>query len=110
MTSTGITSGLLITLSSIQSMADVAVQVLPQMQGVTTGERRNQWMAAVIEADSPEALEELHNLVSSTPGIEHVDVVSVHFDKPSDPESVDAVALPDLTGIGLDQPAVRTIP
>jgi hypothetical protein len=76
-----ITSGLVLTLSSDPALAGQARTTLLQRAELTVGQQNLRWLPVVAEAHDVGASRDLHDWLSSLPGIDFVDVVHVDFEE-----------------------------
>ncbi len=75
-----ITSGLVITLSLDAALAAQVIPTLSTRHEFTPGERNDRWLPVAMEARDDAESRELHDWLHALPGVEFVDVVSVHFE------------------------------
>ena len=77
-----ITSGLVITLSSDAELAAHALTQLSARPEFMPGGRTDRWLPVAMEARDDSASRDLHDWLQALPGVDYVDVVSVHFEEP----------------------------
>jgi hypothetical protein len=75
-------SGLAITLSEQTKVADAAITALHRHHAVELGPRVGRRLAATTDTASTSSDEELWHWMRALPGVDHIDVVFVHFDEP----------------------------
>ena len=74
-----ITSGLVVTLSSDAALAAQATAKIAGRVEFTLAERSDRWLPVAMEARDDAQSRELHDWIGSLPGVEYLDVTSVHF-------------------------------
>lgn len=74
-----ITSGLVLTLAADPGLAREARTILLNRPELTLGIQTARWLPVVAEAPDVAASRDLHDWLSSLPGIDFVDVVHVDF-------------------------------
>lgn len=73
-------SGLLLTLSADPTLAAGVAPALAGRDDVTVGTARERWLPLALEAPDDGGCRLAHDWLRALPGVEFVDVVSVHFD------------------------------
>ncbi|MBS0657056.1 MAG: hypothetical protein JSR82_02270 [Verrucomicrobia bacterium] len=73
-------SGLLLTLNSDDQLAEAALAELARHPAVTLGPRRERWQAVALEVADGADSRAAHDWLLALPGVDYVDVVSVHFE------------------------------
>lgn len=73
-------SGLLLTLSPDEPLAEAALAELSRHPAVTLGPRRERWQAVALEVTDESRTRGAHDWLLELPGVDFVDVVSVHFE------------------------------
>ena len=72
-------SGLLLTLNADQQLAAHTMAALSARAEFMVGEQTGRWLPVAVEAADETQSQQLHDWLTTLPGVEFVDVVSVHF-------------------------------
>ena len=80
-------SGLAITLSVDEARALSAQQAMADEQRVEIGPRNGRRLAATIETASQDEDRRLREWMTALDGVEHIDIVFIHFDDADDREA-----------------------
>jgi hypothetical protein len=74
-------SGLLLTLNENPYTRTETILALRSHSRIETGQCVERWLPIAVDAEDDDESRQLHDWISVLPGVEFVDVVSVHFDE-----------------------------
>lgn len=77
-----VVGGVLVRLSKDAVLRDAARLALAAHPGITLGEPVGRWLTLALEAENASEGRDLHAWLCTVPGVEWVEVVSVHFEGP----------------------------
>lgn len=81
-------SGLLITLSTEEHLAEEVVQCLQARREILIGARQQQWLPVAVDGRDETHSREVHDWIVQLRGVAFVDVVSVHFEEVAEAPSL----------------------
>jgi hypothetical protein len=85
-------SGLVITLTEDDRLADEAVTTLAARPEIVVGMRQRQWLPVAVDGRDYAHSREVHEWIGAQPGVTFVDVTSINFESDS-PQPAEFVGL-----------------